>query len=307
MSTGKHIVITGASGFIGKHVLEDLLKTDHRMTLISRTPEKLKHLVSDKVKVMAADLHNKGSLIDAFKGADVVVNLAAELYNSQVIAQTNVQGTEHLLEAMNVNKIRHLIHLSSVGVVGMQYSLKPQLVDEQTTCAPKNLYEETKLRSEQLVLQANKTQGLQVCILSPTNVYGENHPKQALHSLYGQLKNKGVFISSKNAMANYVYVKDVSAAIVRLIDHAEQTGLFNVGESVPMTRFISSFQALIPTPIKHHVLPDLLFRLMNLSGKSKVKALSNAVIYNDAKLKKVFKYPYGLEKGEERTMGDRSI
>lgn len=302
MQNVKHIVITGASGFIGRHLMEDLMKTDHRVTVISRTPEKVKHLISLKVKVVEANLHDRESLIHAFKGADVVVNLAAELYNLEVIKDTNVKGTEHLIEAMKANHIPHLIHLSSVGVVGMQYSLSQVSVDEHTPCAPKNAYEETKLQSEQLLLKAEKEKAFHLCILRPTNVFGEDHPKKALYSLYSQLKEKGIFLSSANAMANYVYVKDVSAAIMHFIDHPEQIGIYNVGESVPMKTFISFFQKLLPKRIKHVVLPDLVFRLLNLSGRSKVKALSNAVIYDDGKLKKVFNYPYGVEQGMVRTM-----
>jgi nucleoside-diphosphate-sugar epimerase len=104
-------------------------------------------------------------------------------------------------------------------------------------------------------------------------------------------------------VANYVYVKDVSAAILHFTEHPEHTGIYNLGSSVPIQSFISFFRKLIPEPVKHFVLPDFVFALFNLSGKSKVKALSNAVRYSDEKLKKVFTYPYGVEKGIERTLG----
>lgn len=302
MNKSKHIVITGASGFIGRHLMEDLKNTQHRITLISRHPEKLKHLVSLNVKVVEANLHNRESLVHAFNDADVLVNMAAELYNQNVIQQTNVEGTVNVIEAMKANRVLHLIHLSSVGVVGMQYRLKPVEVTESTACEPKNTYEKTKLASEQLLLEAEQQKAFSLCILRPTNVFGETHPKKALHSLFAQLKEKNLFISSKNAVANYVYVKDVSAAILHFVEHQEHTGIFNLGSSVPMYSFISFFRKLIPTPVKHFVLPNFVFAFFNLIGNSKVKALSNAVRYSDDKLKKVFTYPYGVEKGIERTM-----
>lgn len=302
MEDVKHIVITGATGFIGQHLLEDLLPLNYRVTIITRNVNKPTRVKSDKIRVVKADLTDQESLVNAFEGADVVVNLAAELKDTSVIEETNVVGTQNLVDAAKANNVKQFIHLSSVGVVGMQYSIKPVNVSEENECHPKNEYERTKLASEQILKNAAKDLDLNLIILRPTNVFGEYHPKKALHSLIHKLNSSSFFISSKDAVVNYVYVKDVTAVIINAIQNPVTNGVYNIGEAVPLPAFIEKLAAILGKNIRIVILPNLIFSLVNLVGITKLKALSNAVSYSDGKLKKLMVYPFGFEKGLNNTI-----
>lgn len=297
----KHIVITGATGFIGQHLLEDLLPLNYRITIITRDPNKAMRVKSDKIKVIKADLTDQESLVKAFEGADVVVNLAAELRQSIIIEQTNIQGTHHLVHALKLNNVKQCIHLSSVGVVGLQYSMNPIEISEDSECHPKNEYERTKLASEQILKNAAKENDFNLSILRPTNVFGEYHPKKALYQLYSKLKNSSVFIASKDAVVNYVYVKDVTAVIINAIQNPVTNGVYNIGEAIPLKDFVGIIANILNREIKVKLLSKFVFGVFNLIGVSKLKALSNAVNYSDKKLKKLMDYPFGIEKGLKRT------
>ncbi|MFO0355602.1 MAG: NAD-dependent epimerase/dehydratase family protein [Sphingobacteriaceae bacterium] len=301
MEDTKQIVITGATGFIGQHLLEDLLPLNYRITIITRDPNKSVRVKSDKIKVIKADLNDEGSLVKAFEGADVVVNLAAELRQLDVIEKTNVQGTHYLVNALKMNNVKQCIHLSSVGVVGMQYSMKPVEVTENSECDPKNDYERTKLASEQILKNAVKDSDCNLSILRPTNVFGEHHPKKALFQLFSKLKSSSFFVTTNAAVVNYVYVKDVTAVIINAIQNPVNNGIYNIGESMSMKEFVLTFSKIIGKKTNVIVLPKFLFGFLNLFGVSKLKALSNAVSYSDKKLKVLIAYPFGIEKGLKRT------
>lgn len=300
MEEVKHIVITGASGFIGQHLLEDLLPLGYRITIITRDPNKNVRIKSNKINIIKADLNDQESLVKAFDGADVVVNLAAELRQLNVIERTNIDGTHHLVHALKMNNVKQLIHLSSVGVVGMQYSIDPICVTDESNCDPKNEYERTKLESEKILLKASNDDGFNLSILRPTNVFGEFHPKKALFQLYNKLINSSYFITTKDAVVNYVYVKDVTAVIINAIQNPVSNGIYTIGSPMPLKDFVCKMAAVAGKNIKVIYLPKLLFTVINLFGIVKLKALSNAVSYSDAKLLKLLNYPFGIDNGLKR-------
>lgn len=297
MAEVKHIVITGATGFIGQHLLEDLLSLNYQISIITRDPSKTMRVRSEKIAVLKADLNNVESLIQSFKGADCLVNIAAEVRDEKLMGVTNIKGTENIVEAALANDIKRIIHISSVGVVGTQYSLKPMMVNEDHLCRPKNEYERTKLESEHILRKAASENNVNLAILRPSNVFGEHHPKKALLHLFSKLKTNSFFICTKHAVANFVYVKDVTGAIITFIKQPEQNGIFNIGESIPMKIFVQHMAAVMGRSIRVLYLPRFLFSILNVFGIQKLRPLSNAVSYSDAKLKSLMSYPKGVREG----------
>jgi len=301
MAETKHILITGATGFIGQHLLEDLLNLNYKISIITRDPAKAMRVHSEKIQVLKADLNDVNSLTAAFKGVDCLVNIAAEVRNEKQMAVTNIQGTHNLVEAALANNIQRIIHISSVGVVGMQYSLSAVVVNEDQLCLPKNEYERSKLESEHIWRKAAIDNNLNLAILRPTNVFGEHYAKKVLLNLFTKLKSNSFFVCSKHAVANFVYVKDVTGAIVQLIHQNEQNGVFNVGESIPLITFVQYMAQSLGKNIKVIYLPKFVFSILNLFGIPQIRPLSNAVSYSDSKLKGIMQYPKGVQQGLKNT------
>ena len=295
-------MITGAGGFIGRHLLEDIDPRTVDMTVITRDPSRQFPYLPAGTKVVRADLADADSLVRAFSGADLILNIAAELRRPEKMVETNVEGTKNIIRAMKENGVKRIIHLSSVGVVGAQYSHSPQSVSEETPVSPKNEYERTKLLSEELLKKAAADGAFDLAVLRPTNVFGEHHPYHALLNFISRTGNEKVMMHTPGAMVNYVYVKDLTGAMIRLIDNIDKNGVFNTGDAVSLKEFAAFIADELNVRGKAYTIPLFLVKFMEMLGVKKLRPVSNAITYDDRRLKEFYDYPYGVKKGLQRTI-----
>lgn len=147
------ILITGATGFIGKHLIPELGFCEVRC-LVRKTSD-----VSwlKNVELFYGDIVDVNSLDEAMKGIDIVIHMAAVVFEKKEIQdRINVEGTKNVVEACRKNKIKKLIYLSSVAVV---YGKETSNYN----------YSFTKKKAEELVLNAK----LNSIILRPSLIYGK--------------------------------------------------------------------------------------------------------------------------------------
>ncbi|HEX8516811.1 MAG TPA: NAD(P)-dependent oxidoreductase [Bacteroidia bacterium] len=296
------VLITGAGGFIGQHLLEDLPADVFSISVITRNPERLIKNLPVTCEVIKADLKDAGSLEKALKGIDMLVNTAAEVRNQDKLVETNINGTINLIQAIVANQVPRVIHLSSVGVVGMQYSNVPCKVDETTVCLPKNEYERTKLESEKLLIAAAKKYGFSLVILRPTNVFGEAHPFKAMLNLAKHVASGKPLIRTESAVVNYVYVKDVTACIIHCMFNKNISGVMNLGHPAALKELYSLLSSKLNGNCRQFIMPQLLINFIDKTGLRKFQSVANRVEYTDSLLGKVFTYPFGLEIGIGRTI-----
>jgi nucleoside-diphosphate-sugar epimerase len=296
------IVITGASGFIGKDLLKQLDVNAFDVTIVTRNKDKFNGHFTKSITIVEADLLTLHSLVAAFNQQDILVNLAAEVRNSDLLEATNVQGTKNIIQAIHQTSVSKVIHLSSVGVVGKGYSQLPLLVDENTIASPANEYERTKWVSEQLFLEAAANGDFELAVLRPTNVFGENHPFNALLNLLGKIVSKKPLFYSSGAMVNYVYVSDLNAFIVHLIKTNHFKRIYNVGKSIQLDAFYQLLMNELAIKTRIIKVPTILIKLAKFLRIKKLQPISNKVSYVDQKLEDTFHYTFGLEKGIKKTV-----
>lgn len=301
MSEKPNVIVTGASGFIGKSFLRQMNWDAFDITVLTRDVSK-SFLHSDKIKIVQGDLTQLSSLMNAFQGQDILVNLAAEVRNEAKLEETNVQGTKNLLEAIEKTGIRKVIHLSSVGVLGVGYQSKATLVDENYPATPDNSYEKTKKISEDLFLTAAKQQGFSLTVLRPTNVFGPEHPFQALLHMFQHARKNKPLLFVKNATVNYLYVDDLAASIHHFLQSEHKGGIYHVGSSLLLSEFYLMVKNGLSSRSKLIQLPSFIVKLATLFGIKKLIAVSNKVAYSDFKLKKEKTYMVGIEEGVYRTI-----
>ena len=289
------ILITGASGFIGQHLIEDLQTSDYKLFLLTR--DSLKHfrnVPENSVKIIG-DINNQNFLNSALKNIDFVINIAAEVRNKSHFYNTNVLGTKNLINAIIENKIKKLIHISSVGVYGKQYSNNETIINEEYNCNPQNEYEISKYESEKLLLEAKNK--FQLIILRPTNVYGEYHPYNALLNLISHIKSNKPILYSKDAIVNYLYVKDLTSIIINFVNDNNSTGIYNLGSHFYLKEFANIIYLSLNHKKRYLPVPQLLIKISSMFGIKKLNTISNKIIYSDKKLKTLFNYPFDYEKG----------
>lgn len=179
MSTIVRALVTGASGFVGTHLVTALLRQDWQVRGTTRRPWRdSPHGLESTVALDIGPTTDWDSLLD---GVDVVFHLASRAHILRESSENpalefdrvNVQGTAHLVRSCREAGVRRVVYMSSIGVHGDR-SEGPALT-EASPIRPRNLYAASKVQSE-AALVAESGQGLDFVIVRPPLIYGEGVP-----------------------------------------------------------------------------------------------------------------------------------
>lgn len=168
-------LVTGASGFIGRHLARRLLAQGRRVRLLCRAPSvaKLDPAARAAAEVVEGDLRDAGSLRRAARGAGRIFHCAGHVSDwgqADEFVAANVAGTERLLDAARLERVGRFVHLSSIAVFGVP---SPARFDDASPYgAGRDPYSRTKIAGEKAALRAHREQGLAVTVLRPAVVYG---------------------------------------------------------------------------------------------------------------------------------------
>ncbi|MBI2508163.1 NAD(P)-dependent oxidoreductase [Candidatus Woesearchaeota archaeon] len=210
-------LVTGATGFVGNYLIEELLKHNYKVTCLVRKEIKLNN--QDKVNLVISDITNKRGVDEAVKGKDIVFhlvgigNISALSRNSyEKFREINVEGTRNVLDACEKYKVKKIVYLSSTAAMGL---IKKPIINENDICNPKTPYQKSKYESEQLIKEYIQRYNLPVIILRPTMIYGPRMKHGQILKIYKIMK-RGFFpfVDGGNATIPAVHVKDVVNAIV---------------------------------------------------------------------------------------------
>ncbi|MBI1806721.1 MAG: NAD-dependent epimerase/dehydratase family protein [Ignavibacteria bacterium] len=224
------VLITGATGFIGSHLIEELHKKGYQLRCLVRktsNPVWIKHLPID---YMYGDLFDEQALRKAVEGMDYIYHLAG-LTKAKTKAeyfQANHVATRNLLEAVNVvnPKPRRFVHVSSQAAVGP--SMNGVAVDERTPFHPITAYGRSKMEAEKECLKMMDS--LAITITRPPAVYG---PRDKDVFEFFNAMNKGLqpMIGFNNKTVSLIHVRDLVNGIILAGEHPKSIG---------QTYFISS-------------------------------------------------------------------
>lgn len=236
------ILITGSTGFLGRHVLRELTCGDVPVRALVRSPPRSDH-PGGAVEYVLGDLEDPESLASACAGAHSVVHLAAKNVDSDGTGfeRTNVAGMRHLCAASVGAGVRHLVYVSSVGVYGHGAHRD---ADESTPVAPDTPFSRSKAAAEALLLAHHRAGDLDATILRHRFVYGEGDTA-VIPRLMSAVRRLPFLISGGRARLSFVHAHDLAAVVSRVLDgNHRSTGedpIYHVtsGES-PTFRQVSS-------------------------------------------------------------------
>lgn len=181
---GVLVLVTGATGKLGVHLVAALLDRGARVAVLTRDPTRARSLwPPGNVAIRCADLSDTAMLAVALKGIDLVFHLASysprpdepDIYEASAHWSVSALGTRNLAHAARVQGVRRLIYLSSVKAMGDAASCAGRPADEATPSIPDTLYGRAKLAAEQAVLEIARSPGqqpLHACVLRLPMVYG---------------------------------------------------------------------------------------------------------------------------------------
>ena len=168
----KKIAVTGGSGFIGKKIIEELLKNGNDVVSFQRASQNL-----DNVEIRHFDLSDKKSITKImFSDIDVIIHTAALVHNIKANKNAhrtlNFEATKRLFEACQEAEVSKFIFISTVSVYGTFSSKNP--ISIQTQTSPVTPYSIAKLDAEKFLLGSNNSTAISVIRLPL--VYGDNAP-----------------------------------------------------------------------------------------------------------------------------------
>ena len=217
------LLITGASGFLGKYVVSSSLQKGFQVRAAFRNSSDEKALLwgnCSNLEIVSIDLRESKTFEDALEGIDAVIHLAAAKQGNYETQYANtVIATENLLQAMAAADIKRLVAISTFSVFDYLNIPDGQIIKEdspiETQPNYRDIYAQTKLIQESLFRDfEHKHQG-EVTIIRPGIVYGRNNLWNA--HLGVNLKNRLWIRIGGNALLPLTYVENCATAIVSAV------------------------------------------------------------------------------------------
>jgi nucleoside-diphosphate-sugar epimerase len=210
------VLVTGATGFIGRHLVERLIAAGEPVKAFVRPAANAAWLDALGVEVVRGDIGDADAVERAADMCKIVFHLAAKteslgLLSRHEVQVANIQGAENVTRAALRAGVERLVFCSSVAVYGR--IAKNRLIDEQTEAAPDSPYGESKVLGEQVVQSARQRDGLPVVVARISTVWGP-----------GTTSWLGVFRSIASGQfrligkgTNYHHIADVSDVVEGLL------------------------------------------------------------------------------------------
>lgn len=207
------VLITGAGGFIGRHLVADQLGRGNEVVALDLHTEALADLHEHAgLAVVEGDFREQALIESHLDGVDVCFHLASAHLETgigeEVFWQVNVEGARAFVAQCHAAGVGRFVHCSSVGVFG---DIKNPPADEESPCDPDIAYEETKLAGEKAVMDYARETGYAVTVLRPAWVYGPGCPRT--QKLFRTIeKGRFFFVGDGQTLRHAIFIDDMTRA-----------------------------------------------------------------------------------------------
>lgn len=221
------ILLTGGTGFAGRHLALQLAAAGRPVRILSRAPDAAR--LPPHVAFAKGDLGDPASLRSALEGVDTVVHAAAAVGDAPAadLQRLNVDGTAALARAARAGGVRRFVHLSSAGVYGDGPGSAPHREGGPTRAATP--YERSKLAAEGALLEALGDSPVAWTILRPTGLYGPDRPATAAQ--FRDIARRRLWLhGTRRVVLHPTHVSDLVCVVARLLEGTAAHGeILNVG------------------------------------------------------------------------------
>jgi nucleoside-diphosphate-sugar epimerase len=238
----KRILVTGANGFIGKHLVRFLLSNSYEVRACVRKGSNTKNLPENTEAVFISNLDGCTPWDEVVQGAHSVIHLAAKVHVMKAVGkdaeteyhQANADATLKLAEECVRKGIRRFIFVSSVKAMG-EITRQGESFNESTACQPEDGYGRSKLDAELRLKRVVSEKGLEVIILRLPLVYGPGVRANFLRLMRLVDSRLPLPVASIKNQRSMLYVGNLLGAILLALTNKEAPGetfLISDGEDV---------------------------------------------------------------------------
>jgi len=210
------VLVTGANGLLGHHVVFELLKNGHDVQVIVRSTRNI-HFETHSVTVFEGNFAHYESLKNAAVGCDAIIHIAAvtatDLLHYEDYSKVNVDASAQIIRVANELNIKRMVFVSTANTIG--FGTAKQLADEAAAIEypfSKSFYAQSKSEAEQLFVDASLLPDRHVIIIHPSFLIGayDTKPSSGKLMLMGYKKR---FMFVPRGGKNFVAASDVASAV----------------------------------------------------------------------------------------------
>jgi len=222
-----NIFITGGTGFIGRHVVERLAATDHRLTCLVRENSDVEHLERAGARLATGDVVDRASVLAGMKGCDWVIDIAG-LYafwvpDKKAFADVNVTGARNVAECALESGVSKLVHVSTAGIYGTPEEIP---FTEDSPVGPDRYceYFRTKYQGDLITWELYDKNNLPLVMVYPGAVLGAGDPKASGQYIDRLIHRRLPATVFPDDGFTFVHVRDVAEIIVRAAEKEDNIG-----------------------------------------------------------------------------------
>lgn len=242
----KKILVTGADGFIGSHLTEELVKKGYDVRAfvlynsfnswgwLDHTEKRIK----DNVEVILGDIRDPYGVKQAMKGCDIVLHLAALIaipysyHSPDTYIDTNVKGTLNVVQAARELQIEKVVHTSTSEVYG---TAKFVPITEEHPLQGQSPYSASKIGADQIAMSFYTSFNTPVSIIRPFNTYGPRQSARAvIPTIITQIASghPTIKLGSLQTTRDFNFIKDTVAGFIATMDSSKSIGeVINIGSN----------------------------------------------------------------------------
>lgn len=245
---GAAILVTGASGFIGGHLCEALLRAGAEVRALVRNPDRAGWLADQGVRLITGALTDGAALARALDGCAAVIHAAAWTGgpgDEAVGIKVNVHGTAAVLQAAQAAGVARTLFFSSVAVYGVNRS--PVIEENAPTPLVGQAYPDSKIQAEAMARRL-AAHGLDVVILRPASTYGPRGTAWTVGPVEQIKRGRLRLLDGGRGLVNLGYIENVTAgALLALTVPAAAGRTYNLcdGQVIPFREFYGYYARMV--------------------------------------------------------------
>lgn len=284
------VLVTGATGFIGSHLVKRLVKDGHHVRCLVREKSdltKLKKLTN--TEFFFGDVTKKQSFKKITENIDVIYHLAALRGHDPPSKKAfrrfrlvNVEGTRNILDECIGENIKRFIYISSTAVVGL---VKVEKIDESTNPEPYTPYQVSKFEAEKLVKKYMQSYGIPAIIIRPSQIYGPGFKGDFLKMAKVISKHFFPKIGRGKNLSPALYIDDLFDTLASLTDKGNigNTYIISSERSYTMDEIVETLKKEVGKRCAYIYIPKwlallgsyIIEKIYLISGKEPIVTLRN--------------------------------